>query len=399
MPVEVKLPKLSITMQRARVVQWLVVPGDVVKKGQPLVTVEIDKATLDVEAPEAGTVSRILALAETTAMVGEPLAVISTADEVAVEKDQAPAQAPTVPEPVQVKEHETRRRRVSPVARKLIAEHGLNVDQIEGTGPGGAIVAQDVRHLLETQDVKAPSPAPPVTTVKTPFGEPETTLLPLEGVRYSMAQRMKSSHQTIVQTSTVTDVDMTKVARLRERIPASLTAFVIKAAAKAVAECPLVNASLEEDKIALKKHVHMGVAVATNDGLIVPVIRHAESKTLAQIHEELEELSGRARCRALKVEELTGPTMTVTNSGVFGSLLFSPIVVLPQSITLGMGRVTPTPVVRDGQIVIREIMYLCLSYDHRFLDGAIAAPYLQRVRAYLEKPISLLWDGQELTKP
>jgi pyruvate/2-oxoglutarate dehydrogenase complex dihydrolipoamide acyltransferase (E2) component len=185
---------------------------------------------------------------------------------------------------------------------------------------------------------------------------------------------------------------MTEIVRLRERIPASFTAFVVKAAARSVSDFPLINATLEQDHIVLNPHVHMGVAVARDDGLLVPVIRHAEGKSLAQIQREIQAYSDRAQSRTLSIEEMRDPTMTVTNSGVFGSLLFTPIIVTPQSATLGMGKVAPTPVVREGQITVREIMYLCLSYDHRFLDGAIAVRYLQRVKACLEDPITLLWD-------
>lgn len=243
--------------------------------------------------------------------------------------------------------------------------------------------------------MEVPSTAQPPIAADVSEVEPETTVTPLGSLRRSMAQRMESSHQTIVQATTVTDVDMTEVVRLRERIPASFTAFAIKAATRAVTEYSLINASLEKDSIVLRKHVHMGVAVETEEGTLVPVIRYAESKSLAQIHRELKALADRARSRTLKIEELSDPTMTVTNSGVLGALLFTPIIVLPQSATLGMGRVAPTPVIRGGQVVSKDIMYLCLSYDHRFLDGAIAVRYLQRVKAYLEDAISLLWDGEE----
>jgi 2-oxoglutarate dehydrogenase E2 component (dihydrolipoamide succinyltransferase) len=210
-----------------------------------------------------------------------------------------------------------------------------------------------------------------------------------------MAQRMTASHQTIVQATTVADVDMTKVVRLRERIPASFTAFVVKAAAASVSDFPLINAALAQDEIVLHRHVDMGVAVARDDGLVVPVVLHAETKSLADIHWEIEALSERVRSRSLTAEEVRGPTLTVTNSGVFGSLLFTPIIVAPQAATLGMGKVAPTPVVQDGQVTIREIMYLCLSYDHRFLDGAIAVRYLQAVKALLQDPLTLLWDGRQ----
>ena len=291
-----------------------------------------------------------------------------------------------------------RRPRISPVARRLAKEHGLDITQVQGSGPAGTITKTDIQRLLDLQRAESLQALQLVTTPGAGTGERETTVLPLKGIQRSMSERMTISHQTIVQATTVADVDMTAIAELRKRIPASYTAFVVKAAANAVTEYPLINSSLEDDSIVIKKHVDMGVAVAAKEGLMVPVLRHAEGKSLAQIHGEVEDLASRARSRALKSSELLGPTMTVTNSGAFGSLLFTPIIVLPQSATLGMGKVAPTPVVREGQIVVRSIMYLCLSYDHRFLDGAVAVRYLQRVRALLEDPISLLWDGDLRTE-
>ena len=377
MPVEVKLPKLSMTMQEAQVVEWLVAPGESVESGQPLVTLEVDKATVDLEAPEAGVVKEILVPAESVVEVGAALAVIAMAGE----------SAPIPPESVPAEERVPGRRKISPLARRLAAEHGLDLDQIEGTGPGGAVVAEDVRALVEAKEGEAGD------------GEKETEILPLGSVQRSMARRMVSSHQTIVPGTTITDVDMSEVARQRKGLPAGFTAFVIAAASRAVREFPLINATLEGDAITLKKHVHMGVAVQTERGLLVPVIRHAESKSLARIHQELQDLATRARDQTLKIEELGDPTLTVTNSGALGALLFAPVVTLPQSATLGMGRVEPTPVVRAGRIVIREIMYLCLSYDHRFLDGGVAVRYLQRVRASLENPLALLEGGEEPAVP
>jgi pyruvate/2-oxoglutarate dehydrogenase complex dihydrolipoamide acyltransferase (E2) component len=305
----------------------------------------------------------------------------------------AATEATTAPEPTQ-EAGQARRRRITPVALKLARAHGLEpvIDELEGTGPGGEVVKADVEELIEARRRQPGPEAAPERDVSPQA--PHDTLLPLQGVQRTMARRMSVSHQKIVQATTVADVDMTGVVSLRERIPASFTAFVVKAAARAVPEFPLVNASLEEDTIRVKKHVDMGVAVATEAGLIVPVVRHAGTKTLAEIHYELEALSERARNQALKAEDLGEPTMTVTNSGVFGSLLFTPMVVAPQSTTMGMGKVAPTPVVREDRMVIRQIMYLSLSYDHRFLDGSVAVRYLQQVRASLEDPLSLLWDEE-----
>ena len=371
-------------MREAQVVEWLVAPGEVVAQGQPLVTVEVDKATMDLEAPEAGVVKEILVPAEGVVEVGALLAVISPAGE----------SAPVLPESAPAEERAPGRRKVSPLARRLAEEQGLDLDHIEGTGPGGAVVAEDVRGLVEEREGEA---GPSASGVED--GEREIEVLPLGSVQRSMARRMASSHQTIVPGTTITDVDMSEVARRRKRLPASFTAFVIAAASRAVREFPLINATLQGDAIALKKHVHMGVAVETERGLLVPVIRHAESKSLTRIHQELQDLAARARDRTLTIEELGDPTLTLTNSGALGALLFAPVVTLPQSATLGMGRVEPTPVVRAGRIVIREIMYLCLSYDHRFLDGGVAVRYLQRVRASLENPLALLEGGEEPAVP
>ena len=371
-------------MREAQVVEWLVAPGEVVAQGQPLVTVEVDKATMDLEAPEAGVVKEILVPAEGVVEVGAALAVIGPAGE----------SAPVPPESAPAAARAPGRRKISPLARRLAEEHGLDLDHIEGTGPGGAVVAEDVRGLVKEREGEA---GPSASGVED--GEREIEVLPLGSVQRSMARRMASSHQTIVPGTTITDVDMSEVARRRKRLPASFTAFVIAAASRAVREFPLINATLQGDAIALKKHVHMGVAVETERGLLVPVIRHAESKSLTRIHQELQDLAARARDRTLTIEELGDPTLTLTNSGALGALLFAPVVTLPQSATLGMGRVEPTPVVRAGRIVIREIMYLCLSYDHRFLDGGVAVRYLQRVRTSLENPLALLEGGEEPAVP
>jgi len=443
MATPVKMQRLSKYTETSEVVEWFKVPGETVQEGEPLFMVSSDKATVEISAPAGGVLLKIAVPAGTEVQTGAVLAWIGQPGEALGEEEPA---APSLARPLSLEtlgetppqpavpgrvkavpsarrlavEHDfslevlsgtgpgqiitkadvekailemagtrpDRRHRISPVARRLAEEKGLDIDQIEGTGPGGQITKADVQRKPDEALLAAHPAAPPEEALT---GR-ESTVLPLGDLRRVMVQRMTASHQTIVQATTVADVDMTEIVRLRERIPASFTAFVIKAATKSVSDFPLINASLEQDTIVLNPYVHMGVAVSRDDGLLVPVIRHAETKSLAQIHRAVEACSDRAHSRTLTVEEMGGPTMTVTNSGVFGSLLFTPIVVAPQSATLGMGKVAPTPVVRDGQITVREIMYLCLSYDHRFLDGAIAVRYLQKVKAYLEDPITLSWD-------
>jgi pyruvate dehydrogenase E2 component (dihydrolipoamide acetyltransferase) len=452
------MERLSKFDEQSEVVEWLKSPGDPVEEGEPLVNVLSDKATVEIPAPDSGILVEVAVPAGSSVPAGTVLAWIGQPGEIPTAAEPATGEAPQQPPPIAPASSagttgtprppvsrgrvnavpaarrlakaldvaletltgtgpsgiitaldveqaaateatvapeptreagQARRRRITPVALKLAQAHGLEpiLDRIEGTGFGGEIVKADVERLIERMPEVGSDQA------VTPE-EPGVTLLPLQGVQRTMARHMTLSHQTIVQATTVADVDMTEVVSLRERIPSSFTAFVVKAAVRAVPEFPLVNASLEEDTIRVKKRVDMGVAVATEAGLIVPVVRHAGTKTLAEIHYELEALSERARNQTLRPEELGEPTMTVTNSGVFGSLLFTPMVVAPQSTTMGMGKVAPTPVVREDQMVIRQIMYLSLSYDHRFLDGSVAVRYLQRVRAYLEDPISLLWDEE-----
>ena len=440
MATPVKMQRLSKFTETSEVVEWLKAPGETVQEGEPLLVVSSDKAMVEISAPGDGVLLEVIVAAGTEVRAGEVLAWLGERGEalqveelavLALAKPMGPdTQGETHPRPVvpgRVKAvpaarrlavehnldiddlsgtgpdqiitkadvekailetadaHSGKRRNISPVASRLAEQWGLDIDQIKGTGPGGQITKSDVQRLLD----EAPHPA--ALPEETATG-PESMLLPLGDLRKVMAQRMTDSHRTIVQATTIADVDMTEIVRLRERIPASFAAFVVKAAARSVSDFPLINATLEQDQIVLNAHVHMGVAVARDDGLLVPVIRHAEGKSLAQIHREIEAYSERAQSRTLSIEEMRDPTMTVTNSGVFGSLLFTPIIVAPQSATLGMGKVAPTPVVHEGQITVREIMYLCLSYDHRFLDGAIAVRYLQRVKACLEDPITLLWD-------
>jgi pyruvate/2-oxoglutarate dehydrogenase complex dihydrolipoamide acyltransferase (E2) component len=211
-------------------------------------------------------------------------------------------------------------------------------------------------------------------------------VIPLTGLRRRIAERLSLSRQTAADVTTVVDVDMTEVAALRSGSGLSYTAYVLWATAQALREFPILNASLDGDRILVRRDIHLGVAVALEKGLVVPVIRSADQKSAEQISREMEEAAVRARDGQLGPDELTGSTFTVTNSGAFGSLLFTPIINQPEVAILGMGKVADTPVVRAGAIVARKIMYLCLTYDHRVVDGAPAVQFLQAVKRRLEQP-------------
>jgi pyruvate/2-oxoglutarate dehydrogenase complex dihydrolipoamide acyltransferase (E2) component len=210
-------------------------------------------------------------------------------------------------------------------------------------------------------------------------------VIPLTGLRRRIAERLSLSRRTAADVTTVADVDMTEVAALRKASGYSYTAYVVWAAAQALREFPILNASLIEDRILVKRDIHIGVAVALEQGLIVPVIRLADRKTVEGISQEIDALATRAQDGRLTPDELSGGTFTVTNSGAFGSLLFTPIINQPEVAILGMGKVADTPVVRGGEIVVRKVMYLCLSYDHRVVDGAPAVQFLQAVKRRLEE--------------
>ena len=212
----------------------------------------------------------------------------------------------------------------------------------------------------------------------------------MTGIRKTIAERLSLSRRTAADVTTVAEVDMTDISAVRQHADITYTAFVAAATVMALAEFPILNSRLQEDNIIISKPVHLGVAVAIDEGLKVPVIRDAHTKNLRQISVELADLAKRGAAGGLRPEELTGSTFTLTNSGVFGSLLFTPIINPPESAILGMGKIAKMPVVRDNQIVIREMMYLCLSYDHRIIDGAPAVRFLQRVKLILEKPELIL---------
>jgi len=377
------MPRLSQTMTQGRVLEWLKREGEAVKKGEPLVSIESDKAEVEVEAPQSGVLRRILLSAGEEASVDTPLAILTEAGEniehllkgqpqavsVASPPPTSSTAAPAAPVPP------GKRQPVSPAARRVARELGVEISRVAGTGSGGLVTEKDVR-AFATQ-------GGPTPTIE---GAEDAQVIPLTGLRRRIAERLALSRRTAADVTTVADVDMTEIAALRKGAGLSYTAYVVWAAAQALREFPILNASLVEDRILVKRNIHIGVAVALEQGLVVPVIRSADRKTLEEISREIDEWAIRARDGQLTPDDMMGSTFTVTNSGAFGSLLFTPIINQPEVAVLGMGKVADTPVVKEGQIVVRKVMYLCLSYDHRVVDGAPAVQFLQAVKRRLEQP-------------
>ena len=385
----VRMPRLSQDMTQGRIVEWLKHEGDAVHEGEPLLSIETDKAEVEVQAPRSGVLRRVLVEPGSDVDVGGPLAILGAADEDIQALLPMPGQpAKTVPRPAEVPPSPSpnatadrtppdaprKKQPVSPAARRVAQELGIAVSQVGGTGAGSLVTEADVR-AFAAKRVAAPA---------TDASE-NVEVIPFTGMRKRIAEHLSFSRHVAADVTTVVDVDMTEVAALRNRSGVSYTAYVLEATAQALREFPILNASLEGERILVKKDIHLGVAVALEDGLVVPVMRSADRKSVEEISREMEALAGRARNGRLEPAELTGGTFTITNSGAFGSLLFTPIINHPEVAILGMGKVADTPVVRDGQIVVRKVMYLCLTYDHRVVDGAPAVQFLQAVKRHLEQ--------------
>jgi len=377
---KILMPRLSLTMKEGTVVEWFKKEGGMVEKGEPLVEVVSEKVTYDVEAPASGVLRKILAPKGTDVPVAGVLGIITAPDEALPEIEVAVA-APrieameTVAVPKRkVVEKVEERVIASPAAKRLAKEHGIDLTQVRGTGPEGRIVEENVRSLIEKVKV-----TPRVREV-----------IPLTGIKKTAAERVSLSAQTAPQSTITMEVDMSNAVKLREKVHVSFTDVLMKAVAKALAEHPIINSTLENEKIKIFADINVGVAVATEKGLIVPVVYNVDRKKLEEISSVSKELIEKAKQGKLTKEELTGGTFTITNLGMYGVDVFTPIVNPPETAILGVGRVVERPVVVNGQIVARPVMQLSLTFDHRVVDGAPAAEFLQKVKQLMENPNVLL---------
>ncbi len=373
---EVRMPVLSQSMIQGRVVEWLLNEGDKVNKGALLVVVESDKATHELEAPQEGILRKILVEAGSEVDVDTPLAIIADVGEQddAVDSPTHAIASPLLTPQPSATSIPAGRRPISPAAKRVAQELGIDVSKVPGSGEDGLVTEKDVRAYT------AEKPAPALAESE------DAQVIPLIGQRGRIAERMALSRRTAADVTTVMDVDMGPIVAIRASTKYSYTAYVAWAAAQALREFPLLNAWVAEDQIIVKSSVHMGVAVAIEGALVVPVVRHAERMSVGEIDQEINALGVKARAGQLTPDDMKGSTFTLTNSGVFGSLFFTPIINLPEVAVLGMGKVAASPVVRQGQVVASMVMYLCLSYDHRAVDGATAVQFLQAVKNRLEKP-------------
>jgi 2-oxoglutarate dehydrogenase E2 component (dihydrolipoamide succinyltransferase) len=428
--VEIHVPELGESVADATVGRWLKQEGEAVKSGDPLVELETDKINFEVEAEQDGVLESISKGEGETVGVGEVIGTLGEGDgaeapqeteEDEEEEAEAPAEAEQ-PEPEAeeaAQEADGHREmedgvRASPSVRKLAQEYEIDLGEVSGSGSGGRVTREDVERLIREQGRGGAPTREAEQPAAEEDGKREAAPAPaaedgreervrLSRRRLTIAQRLVESQQNSAMLTTFNEADMSAVMELRrrrkeefqERTGARLgfMSFFTKAAVAALKAFPKVNAELQENELVLKHYYDIGVAVSTDEGLVVPVLRDADRKNFAEIEQGIADLATKARDGKLTLEDLRGGTFTITNGGIFGSLVSTPILTLPQVAILGMHKIQERPVAVDGQVEIRPMMYLALSYDHRVIDGAEAVSFLVRIKEMIEDPESLLLEG------
>jgi 2-oxoglutarate dehydrogenase E2 component (dihydrolipoamide succinyltransferase) len=426
MATEVKVPTLGESITEATLGQWLKMPGDAVKADEPLASLETDKVAIEVPSPVDGVMGDQLVAVGDTVAVGAAIARIESGSgmpSTAQPEQAVPAAVPVNPEGAgenvelrsdegdEADEGDSPHLTLSPAVRRIVLEHHLDPSRIKGTGKDGRLTKDDVlaaaAKAKETPPPPAPAaaasaPPPPPPAPRTASGERKEERVRMTRLRQTVARRLKEAQNTAALLTTFNDVDMTAVMEARSRykdlfekkhgIRLGFMSFFVKAAVLAARDVPSVNAYIEGEEIVYHDYVDVSVAVSAPNGLVVPVIRDAQALSFAEVEKTIAEFGRRAKEGSLTMADMEGGTFTISNGGVFGSLLSTPIINPPQSAVLGMHRIEDRPVVRDGQVVVRPMMYLALSYDHRLVDGREAVTFLVRMKEALEDPTRLLID-------
>ncbi|HEX9903757.1 MAG TPA: 2-oxoglutarate dehydrogenase complex dihydrolipoyllysine-residue succinyltransferase [Propylenella sp.] len=415
MALEIKVPALGESVTEATVGQWFKKEGDAVARDEPLVELETDKVTIEVPAPVAGRLETIAVKDGETVEVGALLGMLVEGGDgraapinAGPEQPQTRAEAKAAPK----REDEAPPRKgeaaaagaampPAPSARKLMEEKGLSPSEVAGSGKRGQILKGDVLEAL-TRAAPAPAEAPKAARAPAPSEEAREQRVRMTRLRQTIARRLKEAQNQAAMLTTFNDVDMGAVMELRKTyrdlfekkhgVRLGFMGFFVKAVVHALREIPAVNAEIDGEDLVYKNYYHIGVAVGTDKGLVVPVVRDADAMPIAEIEKTINDFGRRARDGQLKIEEMQGGTFTISNGGVYGSLLSTPILNAPQSGILGMHRIDERPVVRNGQVVVRPMMYLALSYDHRIVDGREAVTFLVRVKEAIEDPQRLVLD-------
>lgn len=407
MAVEIRVPQLAESISEATVGKWSAKAGDAVARDQLLVELETDKVTVEVNAPEAGTLGEILAAEGATVQVGDLLATLTAGAGAGAKPAAKPAAAPApaakpaeAPKAAAPAAAAPAAGQALPAAAKLAAEKGVNVSGVAGSGKDGRVTKGDVMDLLAGGGA-APAARPSVPAGPRANGDREERQR-MSKLRQVIARRLKEAQNTAALLTTFNEVDMTALMAARKQyvdnfekkhgVRLGFMSFFVKACVQALREFPAVNAEIEGDEIVFKNYYNIGCAVSTPTGLVVPVIRDADHLSFAGIEKTISDLGKRARDGKLGIDELQGGSFSITNGGVFGSLMSTPIINPPQSAILGMHKIQDRPMAVNGQVVIRPMMYLALTYDHRIIDGREAVSFLVRVKECIEDPQRLLFE-------
>ena len=413
MSTEIKVPVLPESVADATILAWQKKPGDAVKRDEVLVEVETDKVVLEVPAPADGVLSTIVAEEGATVLAQEVLGTMeagAVADAPAASAAPAPAASSDAPAGGPT----------SPSVRNMMAEHGVDRSEVVGSGKGGRISKEDVQaHVAGGGGSAAPAAAaagaataataataaasaPPSVAVGVMSGDREERRVPMSRLRARIAERLLHATQTTAMLTTFNEVDMQPIKDLRAQykdqfekshgVRLGFMSIFVKAASEALKRYPDINASLDGDDVVYHGYCDIGIAVSSDRGLVVPILRDTELLSLAEIEGQIGEYAGRAKEGKLGIEDLTGGTFTITNGGVFGSLMSTPILNPPQSAILGMHTIQDRPVARDGEVVIKPMMYVALSYDHRIVDGQGAVGFLKTIKELVEEPAKILLD-------
>ncbi len=413
MPTEVKVPALGESITEATLGAWLKKPGDAVALDESIASLETDKVSVDVPSPVAGVFGAAAVQEGDTVAVGAVIATVNEGGVAAAPAASSPAQAEApiaaapaeaAPSSGEISDQDAAALRLSPSVRRAVAETHVDPAAIQGSGRDGRLTKEDVigAATAKAAPTSAPVSAAAQPVVQAPSGERGEERVKMSRLRQTIAKRLKDAQNTAALLTTFNDVDMTAVIEARARykdlfekkhgIRLGFMGFFVKAVALAARDVPSVNASIEGDEIVYHNYLDVSVAVSAPKGLVVPVVRSADRMSFAEIESAIAGYGKKAKDGTLTAEDMKGGTFTVTNGGVFGSLLSTPIINPPQSAVLGMHRIEERPVVKDGQIVARPMMYLALSYDHRLVDGREAVTFLVRVKEAIEDPTRLLID-------
>ncbi|MDT7891462.1 MAG: dihydrolipoamide acetyltransferase family protein [Thermoproteota archaeon] len=399
MPKEILLPDIGEGVSEGEIVKWLVKEGDYVKMFQPIVEVLTVKVKVEIPSPYNGKIVKILAKEKEVVRVGKPIALIETEEVIPETKPKEEAKPKEELRQVEIPKEVAEEKKeilATPAVRRLARELGVDLSKVKGTGPGGRILEEDVRRYAEEMKKHEVKPVE-VKAEKAALEE----RIPITGVRRMIAEKLSKTVKTAVLVTHMDECDVTELVKIREElkqeaekrgVKLTFLPFIIKAVIKALQTYPSFNASVDEEKneLVIKKYYNIGIATATDQGLIVPVIKEADKKGLFELAKEIEELTEKARKGTLKIEEVIGSTFSITNVGPIGGVFATPILNNPDVAILGIGKIKKRPWVVENRIEIRDILTLFLSFDHRVIDGAQAAQFMNEVMKYLEKPYLLL---------